>query len=214
MEVLAQTRMVMWQGGSLWVVDATRVTGPDPRRTDPHAHHAIQITVSLGGHFRLTAAGPEVGGDAVAVAADATHVFEAEGLIAILFVDPESRAGRAVARRLFDGDDCAAVAPAMLADFADRVAGNVRAAARDDEALIELGRGLMDRLTPRALGALIALYEHKTFVEGALWGINSFDQWGVELGKAMANKILPELKGGARAKHDPSTSALIERLKA
>jgi glucose-6-phosphate isomerase len=73
---------------------------------------------------------------------------------------------------------------------------------------------MMDRLTPRALGALVALYEHKTLVEGAIWGINSFDQWGVELGKAMANRILPELEGGAPAAHDPSTSAWIARLKA
>jgi glucose-6-phosphate isomerase len=72
---------------------------------------------------------------------------------------------------------------------------------------------LMDALTPEALGALIALYEHKTFVEGVLWGVNSFDQWGVELGKAMANRILPELEGGPRQAHDPSTASLIDRLK-
>jgi glucose-6-phosphate isomerase len=72
---------------------------------------------------------------------------------------------------------------------------------------------MMDRLTPEALGALIALYEHKTLVEGALWGINSFDQWGVELGKALANRILPELEGGPAQAHDPSTSAWIERLR-
>jgi glucose-6-phosphate isomerase len=72
---------------------------------------------------------------------------------------------------------------------------------------------LMDRLTPQAFGALIALYEHKTFVEGVIWGINSFDQWGVELGKVMAGRILPELESGAVGSHDPSTVALIERLK-
>jgi glucose-6-phosphate isomerase len=71
---------------------------------------------------------------------------------------------------------------------------------------------LLDRLTPESLGALLALYEHKTFVEGVIWGINSFDQWGVELGKALANRILPELEGGAAHAHDPSTTALIERL--
>jgi glucose-6-phosphate isomerase len=71
---------------------------------------------------------------------------------------------------------------------------------------------VMDRLTPQALGALIALYEHKTLVEGAIWGINSFDQWGVELGKVLANRILPELEGGPRIPHDPSTSAWIDRL--
>jgi glucose-6-phosphate isomerase len=72
---------------------------------------------------------------------------------------------------------------------------------------------LMDRLTPERLGALIALYEHKTFVEGAIWGINSFDQWGVELGKSLAARILPELEGGKAGAHDPSTAALIERLR-
>jgi glucose-6-phosphate isomerase len=63
------------------------------------------------------------------------------------------------------------------------------------------------------LGALLALYEHKTFVEGEIWGINSFDQWGVELGKTLASRILLELEGGGRLKHDPSTAALIERLR-
>jgi len=73
---------------------------------------------------------------------------------------------------------------------------------------------LMDRLTPEALGALIALYEHKTFVEGVIWGINSFDQWGVELGKTLAGRILDDLEGRDARLHDPSTAALIERLKA
>ena len=72
---------------------------------------------------------------------------------------------------------------------------------------------VMDRLTPQALGALIALYEHKVLVEGVLWGVNSFDQWGVELGKVLAGRILPELEGGPSAPHDPSTRAWIERLK-
>jgi glucose-6-phosphate isomerase len=72
---------------------------------------------------------------------------------------------------------------------------------------------LLDRLGPQNLGALIALYEHKTFVEGVLWGINSFDQWGVELGKSLATRVLGELQGGAAGPHDPSTAALIATLK-
>ena len=72
---------------------------------------------------------------------------------------------------------------------------------------------LLDRITPAALGALIALYEHKVFVEGVLWGIDSFDQWGVELGKTLARQVLPELQGGAGGAHDPSTTALISRLR-
>ena len=73
---------------------------------------------------------------------------------------------------------------------------------------------LLDRLTPRALGALIALYEHRVFTSGALWGINSFDQWGVELGKALCNDLLPRLASGNSAGLDGSTAGLIERLRA
>jgi glucose-6-phosphate isomerase len=69
---------------------------------------------------------------------------------------------------------------------------------------------LMDQLTPLALGALIALYEHKTFVQGVLWDVNSFDQWGVELGKSLARAIEDELTGTARPeRHDSSTNGLI-----
>jgi len=68
---------------------------------------------------------------------------------------------------------------------------------------------LIDRLTPRTLGSLIALYEHKIFVQGVIWNINSFDQWGVELGKALASVILPELKSGQPAGHDCSTTGLM-----
>ena len=72
---------------------------------------------------------------------------------------------------------------------------------------------VLDRLTPERLGALIALYEHKVLVEGVLWEINSFDQWGVELGKSLASRVLAELEGGPARPHDPSTTALIQRLK-
>jgi glucose-6-phosphate isomerase len=71
---------------------------------------------------------------------------------------------------------------------------------------------LLDRLEPEALGALLALYEHKTFVEGVLWDINSFDQWGVELGKTLASRVLAEWSSGKAGAHDPSTAALIARL--
>jgi len=70
---------------------------------------------------------------------------------------------------------------------------------------------LYDRLTPRALGSLIAMYEHKIFVQGVVWGINSFDQMGVELGKQLAGVILPELRGERAAVHDASTSGLLRR---
>ena len=72
---------------------------------------------------------------------------------------------------------------------------------------------LIDELTPRTLGALIAMYEHKIFAQGIIWRVNSFDQWGVELGKALANVILPELEDKADNKHDDSTKNLIKLFK-
>jgi len=74
---------------------------------------------------------------------------------------------------------------------------------------------LAPALTPRVLGSLVALYEHKVFVQGTIWGINSFDQWGVELGKQLASRITPELTApAASTAHDSSTNALIARYRA
>jgi glucose-6-phosphate isomerase len=75
---------------------------------------------------------------------------------------------------------------------------------------------LVDRLTPNALGKLVALYEHDVFTQGAIWGIDSFDQWGVELGKVLAQRIIPELESAAEPPlaHDSSTNALIRRYRA
>jgi len=73
---------------------------------------------------------------------------------------------------------------------------------------------LADKITPATLGALIVYYEHLTFTEGAIWNINSFDQWGVELGKVLAKKILAELdESGSNSAHDASTSGLINLFK-
>jgi glucose-6-phosphate isomerase len=74
---------------------------------------------------------------------------------------------------------------------------------------------LVPRLTPETLGKLIALYEHKVFVQGTIWHINSFDQWGVELGKVLTNRIVPELESTAepRLVHDSSTNILIQRYR-
>jgi len=71
---------------------------------------------------------------------------------------------------------------------------------------------VLDALTPSSLGALIALYEHRVFVTGTLWGINSFDQWGVELGKALCNQLLPRLESGDTVGLDGSTAGLLKRL--
>lgn len=73
---------------------------------------------------------------------------------------------------------------------------------------------MLQKITPRSLGSLIAMYEHKIFVQGMIWGINSFDQWGVELGKQLAQSIQPELKGDEEVtSHDVSTNSLINHYK-
>ena len=75
---------------------------------------------------------------------------------------------------------------------------------------------LAEKLTPDALGKLVALYEHSVFVQGTVWQINSFDQWGVELGKVLAQRIVPELESAEETKlaHDSSTNNLIRRYRA
>lgn len=72
---------------------------------------------------------------------------------------------------------------------------------------------VLERLDPAGLGALVALYEHRVFTSGAVWGINSFDQWGVELGKALANKLLPRFASGDTSGLDASTAGLLARLR-
>jgi glucose-6-phosphate isomerase len=74
---------------------------------------------------------------------------------------------------------------------------------------------LAEILTPRLLGALVALYEHSVFTQGAIWDIDSFDQWGVELGKVLAVRIIPELTGSEEPAldHDSSTNALIRKYR-
>src|SRR5208283_4641069 len=74
---------------------------------------------------------------------------------------------------------------------------------------------LADRLTPEVLGQLVALYEHSVFTQGVIWNIDSFDQWGVELGKGLAQRIVPELESetAPKLKHDTSTNNLIRRYR-
>jgi AraC-like DNA-binding protein len=143
MAILAHARIVMWEGASLWIVDAAPSEGRAQRRTDFHAHHAIQITIDLGGRFTVGTADETLRDGAVAVAADVEHVFDAEGLVAHLFIEPESRLGRAAARKLLGDAKLTAVAPGLLGDFRMRASANYRAKKRDDVALVAIGRALV-----------------------------------------------------------------------
>src|SRR5262249_12032165 len=141
-----------WQGASLWISDATRAQGVEPRRTDFHSHHAIQVTLGLGGWFKLDTADAQVRGDVVAVAAGVQHLFGAEGLMAFLFIEPESRLGRAIGRRLFKEAELVAIPPKTLGDLLDRILAVYRAPVRNDAALVSLGRELLAKLAADAVG--------------------------------------------------------------
>jgi AraC family transcriptional regulator len=151
MELLARARIVMWQGASLWIVDATPIKERETKRTDFHAHHAVQVTLALDGWFRLDTKDAHVRGDAAAVAADTQHAFEPEGLMALIFIEPESRTGRAVARRLFDGAELVAIPSGILGDLRKRIAAAFRAPVRNDTTLVGLGRELVAALSGDAI---------------------------------------------------------------
>ncbi|MBU1775168.1 MAG: glucose-6-phosphate isomerase, partial [Gammaproteobacteria bacterium] len=115
----------------------------------------------------------------------------------------------------------------MRGKTADEARAEMQAAGMDEMSIAELlphkvfegnrptNSILFDKLTPRTLGRLIALYEHKIFVQGIVWNINSFDQWGVELGKQLAAHIQAELRSGAKSTtHDASTNGLIDHYNA
>lgn len=93
MQIAGRGRFVVWEGASLWVLAA----GTGDAVADTHAHHAIQVTISLHGDFLLSGEGPQCAGPVAAVTADYRHRFEATGAVALLFVEPESVAGRALA---------------------------------------------------------------------------------------------------------------------
>lgn len=114
----------------------------------------------------------------------------------------------------------------MNGKSSEEVEAELRAAGKNDTAIAALApfkvfsgsrptnSFLIEKITPFTLGALIALYEHKIFTQGVIWNIFSFDQWGVELGKQLANKILPELSGEEKvSSHDSSTNGLINAYK-
>ena len=154
MVTIAAGRIAFWEGGSLWVFDVPG--GADaPARNDMHSHHAFQLTFSLGGSFSLHLDDRVVAGPYAVVAPDTPHAFEARGLVALLFIEPESRAGRSLTQ-LMQGQTAAQLnadqaqdAPALIrrafeepvdpknalrtigVEITNRIAGHVRASEPD-----------------------------------------------------------------------------------
>ena len=146
MTPLAHGRIVIWEGGSLWIFDVPALPA-EVSKTDFHAHHAIQVTLALNGAFQLLAPNGLVSGPAAAVAPDARHAFAPKGTVALLFIEPESPAGRAARQALLSDAPVALVDPARLGDYPDRILAAFRTADAGQAALRELGRGLTARLT-------------------------------------------------------------------
>lgn len=145
MKPLANGRIVLWQGGSLWVFHVPG--GPDARpRTDFHAHHALQVTLALEGGFQLHVLDRSIPGPAAMVGADVKHAFEPTGLIALLFIEPESPAGRAVTGAFLGDAPAAPLAEPWLGAFPARIADAFADGARDDRRLREIGQNLIERL--------------------------------------------------------------------
>lgn len=141
---LGRAKLAMAQGVSVWVLEAPDGFGD----AHFHAHHAIQLSLCLDGSLALFTETEGLHGPAIAVAADARHRFEAEGLLAFIFVEPESRAGRALTEALFQGRDLAAFDPAVL-----RAAAPLARTFADGlgpEALQAAGLAVVDALAPVA----------------------------------------------------------------
>ncbi|TMJ15197.1 MAG: helix-turn-helix transcriptional regulator [Alphaproteobacteria bacterium] len=140
-----RARIAVWEGGSLWLLE----TGQGFGETGFHAHHAVQVTIALGGRFTLATEEETVSAPVAAVAPDAPHRFESDGLIGFLFVEPESRAGRQIAARLLGGREIVAVEMPLP----DNELAQLRSALDDgsgDALLADAGRALIEALAGEA----------------------------------------------------------------
>jgi len=143
----AYGRMVFWEGASLWILGTRPGEGPY-KKTDFHAHHAVQVTLSLQGWFTLENRDRQVGGDAAAVAPDAEHALAGEGMVAHLYVDPEGEPGRQLQRTLFSGETLVSIPASSLGGLPARLRAGFESPHRSDQSLIDFGRALLAKLAP------------------------------------------------------------------
>lgn len=144
-----RAKLAIAQGLSVWVLEAPDGFGD----ADFHAHHAIQITICLSGALSLTSGAATISAPAIAVAADASHRFEAHGLLLFIFVEPESRAGQALGRRLFTEQVLAALEAEELLAIVEPIR-NTFEARLPMAVLLEAGRSVVDHLAPAEPGPL------------------------------------------------------------
>ena len=153
MEVAGRGRILIWEGGSLWLMEVMPARGSSSNMTAFHSHHALQITLSLGGQFELRTKDCSVAGDAV-VAPDVEHLFEADGHIAVLFVEPESKSGRAIAEAILKNAALKSIPEGTLTDLAGRLGEAYRQSSVDERTLEGIGRLLVERLAGVATASM------------------------------------------------------------
>lgn len=142
----AQGRILFWEGASLWILRTA--PGETYPQTELHAHHAVQLSFALAGHIELEDRSGRVGGEALAVAPDAPHAFEGQGMVAHLFVASDGAAGRRIRRALFPSGSAAIVQvpAARLAGFPARLRETFTNPRHTDDDLRALGKGVIAHL--------------------------------------------------------------------
>ncbi|MDP1825428.1 MAG: AraC family transcriptional regulator [Archangium sp.] len=147
----AHGRILFWEGASLWVFSAP--PGDRYPKTDVHSHHVTQVTLALTGRVDFDGQGKRVGGQAIAIAPDTAHAFEATGLIAHLFIAPDGQAGRAIVHGLFPKNPMVSLSARQLGDFPARLKASFEDPRHTDDDLCTLGRGLITHLAGEASGS-------------------------------------------------------------
>ena len=172
MEQLAQARIVAWQNASLWLLNTRSPSAEGTPRTGFHSHHAVQIVISLGGQFRLWLAKEELSAPYIAVAPDAPHRFDAQGAYAILFVEPESRAGRTIIASTFNDGDLHALPPSSFDGLGPQLAALGRTPSPTADELTQIGGELIEALAGSGHHGLI----DARIRDIVRWAANDHDQ--------------------------------------
>jgi AraC-like DNA-binding protein len=144
MATKAHGRILFWEGASLWILSAP--PGERYPKTDPHAHHAVQLTLALSGRVDIDGEGQRAHGPALAIAPDALHAFQGTGLVAHLFVASDGQAGRKLVRELFADGPIASIPARRLGDLPARFRATFEDPRHTDDELRALGEDLIARL--------------------------------------------------------------------
>ena len=151
MATKAHGRILFWEGASLWILRAP--PGQRYPKTDPHSHHVVQVTLALTGRIDFDCQAEHVSGEVIAIAPNSLHAFEGTGLVAHLFVDPDSKAGRQIARRLFSNASVTSIPARQLGDLPARLKATFEDPRPEDDDLRALGQSLIARLAGEGVRA-------------------------------------------------------------